>query len=195
MPRNDNLQELVERWTDGDTQAFDKVVEIVYDDLRAIAHNHLKQERSDHTLNTTALVHEAYVALANRTGPDWRGRSQFFALVSKVMRQLLIDHARKHNALKRGGGEVRVALDEATVGTDAELDRLLALDQALDLLEQQDQQMARIVECRYFGGMPHGEIAEALGISVRSVERYWSRARTYLFAMLTPPEAPPETSP
>ena len=195
MPQKDNLQELVERWTDGDTEAFDKVVEIVYDDLRAIAHNHLKQERSDHTLNTTALVHEAYVALANRTGPHWRGRAQFFALVSKVMRQLLIDHARKHNTLKRGGGEVKVALDERTVGTDAELDRLLALDQALDRLEEQDQQMARIVECRYFGGMPHGEIAEALGVSVRTVERYWSRARTYLFAMLTPTDGPPETAP
>lgn len=195
MPQYDNLQQLVERWTDGDLEAFDRVVEIVYDDLRAIAHNHLKRERSDHTLNTTALVHEAYMAMAKRTGPDWRGRPQFFALVSKVMRQLLIDHARKHNTLKRGGGEIRVELDEAAVGTDAELERLLSLDQALDQLEERDERMARIVECRYFGGMPHGEIAEALDISVRSVERYWARARTYLFAMLGPTEPPPETAP
>ncbi len=194
MPQKDNLQELVQQWTDGDSEAFDRVVEIVYDDLRAIAHNHLKRERNDHTLNTTALVHEAYMALAKRTGPDWRGRAQFFALASKVMRQLLIDHARKHNTLKRGSGEARVELDETTIGSDAELDRLLALDQALDQLEERDERMARIVECRYFGGMPHGEIAEALGISVRSVERGWSRARTYLFAMLAPAEPPPETS-
>lgn len=195
MPQNDNLQVLVERWTDGDTEAFDRVVEIVYDDLRAIAHNHLKRERSDHTLNTTALVHEAYMALAKQTGPDWRGRSQFFALVSKVMRQLLIDHARKHNTLKRGGGEAKIDLDESAVGTDAELERLLALDEALHQLEERDERMARIVECRYFGGMPHGEIADALGISVRSVERGWSRARTYLFAMLAPTEPPPKTAP
>ena len=185
MPEQDSLQELVHRWTDGDSEAFDKVVEIVYDDLRAIAHNHLKQERRDHTLNTTALVHEAYMALAKRTGPDWRGRSQFFALVSKVMRQLLIDHARKRNTLKRGAQDLKVPLDEATVGTRDELDRLLALDEALDQLEQQDEHMARIVECRYFGGMPHGEIAEALGVSVRTVERKWSRARTYLLALLS----------
>lgn len=195
MPHRDSLQELVQRWTDGDTAAFDKVVEIVYDDLRAIAHNHLKQERNDHTLNTTALVHEAYMALANQTGPDWRGRSQFFALVSKVMRQLLIDHARKRRTLKRGGHDVRVALDENTVGTDAELDRLLSLDQALNQLEERGERMARIVECRYFGGMPHGEIAEVVGVSVRTVEREWARARTYLFAMLSPAVPPEESAP
>lgn len=193
MPQKDNLQQLVQRWTDGDSEAFDRVVDIVYDDLRVIAHSHLRQERDDHTLNTTALVHEAYIALSKRTGPDWRGRSQFFALVSKVMRQLLIDHARKHNTLKRGARDVQVPLDEATIATNTELDRLLALDQALDQLEHRDERMARIVECRYFGGMPHGEIAEALGVSLRTIEREWGRARTYLFAMLspiTPPEEP-----
>ena len=195
MPGQDSLQALVQRWNDGDSEAFDKVVEIVYDDLRAIAHNHLKQERGDHTLNTTALVHEAYVALAKRTGPDWQGRSQFFALVSKVMRQLLIDHARKHNTLKRGALNLRVPLDEATLGTEDELDRLLALDEALDQLGERDERMARIVECRYFGGMPHGEIAEALGVSLRTVEREWGRARTYLFALLSPSSPSEEPTP
>ena len=193
MPQNDNLQELVRQWTDGDLEAFDRVVEIVYDDLRAIAHNHLKRERDDHTLNTTALVHEAYVALANRTGPDWRGRSQFFALVSKVMRQLLIDHARQRNTLKRGARDLKVPLDEAEVGTLDELESLLALDEALDQLEKCDERMARIVKCRYFGGLPHGEIAEALEISVRTVEREWARARIYLFALLSP--SPPSEEP
>ena len=193
MPRADNLQQLVQRWTDGEEQAFDKLVEIVYDDLRTIAHSHLKYERKDHTLNTTALVNEAYMAMAKRTGPDWRGRPQFFALVSKVMRQLLIDHARKRNTLKRGARDIQVPLNEATIATNTELDRLISLDQALDQLEERDERMARIVECRYFGGMPHGEIAEALGVSLRTVEREWSRARTYLFATLSP-IAPPEES-
>lgn len=189
------MPELVRKWTDGDSQSFDRVVEIVYDDLRAIARNHLRQERNDHTLDTTALVHEAYLALAERTGPEWQGRAQFFALVSKVMRHLLIDHARKRQTLKRSTPEIRVPLDELATGDAAEMVRLLALDQALDQLEEQDELMAKIVECRYFGGMPHSEIAEALEISVRSVERYWSRARTYLLALLAPSEQPPETVP
>lgn len=195
VSQQDSLPELVRKWTAGDSQAFDKVVEIVYDDLRAIAHNHLKQERHDHTLDTTALVHEAYLALAKRTGPEWQGPAQFFALVSKVMRHLLIDHARKRQTLKRSTPEIRVPLDEVAMGDAAEMVRLLALDQALDQLEEQDERMARIVECRYFGGMPHSEIAEALGISVRSVERSWSRARTYLLALLAPSDQPPETVP
>ena len=195
MPPRDSLEQLVHRWTDGDPQSFDKVVEIVYDDLRAIAHKHLRQERSDHTLNTTALVHEAYLEMANRTGPQWQGRAQFFALVSKVMRHLLIDHARKRRTLKRSTPDIRVPLDEIAVGDAAEVVRLLALDQALDQLEQQDERMARIVECRYFGGMPHDEIAQALEVSVRTVERDWSRARTYLLAMLAPSEPPAEPAP
>lgn len=185
MAEQNELSELVHRWTAGDRDAFDRVVELLYDDLRTIARRHLALERDDHTLTTTALVHEAYVELSQRTGPQWQGRSQFFALVSKVMRHLLIDYARRKGAARRGGGEIHVQLDEARAGSDAIVIELLNLDQALDKLEERDERMARIVECRFYGGMPHSEIAEALGVSTRTVERDWRRARAYLLTVLS----------
>jgi RNA polymerase sigma factor (TIGR02999 family) len=188
VPSLDELPELVRRWTDGDRSAFDRVVELLYEDLRLIARRHLALERDDHTLTTTALVHEAYVELSRRTGPAWQGRSQFFALVSKVMRHLLIDYARRRGAARRGGGEVHVVLDEARAGADARVVELLSLDQALQKLEARDERMARIVECRFYGGMPHSEIAEAIGVSTRTVERDWRRARVYLLTVLSPDE-------
>lgn len=192
MPTQDDLPGLVQRWTDGDSDAFDRVVELLYDDLRTIAHHHLALERNDHTLTTTALVHEAYVELSRRTGPAWQGRSQFFALVSKVMRHLLIDYARRRSADRRGGGEVHVLLDEDKAGADAKVVELLSLDQALDKLEARDERMARIVECRFYGGMPHSEIADAIGVSTRTVERDWRRARAYLLTVLTAAKASEE---
>ena len=182
----DDLPSLVRRWTAGDRDAFDRVVDLLYDDLRAIAHRHLRSERPDHTLTTTALVHEAYVELSARTGPVWQGRPQFFALLSRVMRHVLIDYARRRNADKRGGGELCVPLDANTSGAATELVELLALDAALEQLEVRDERLARIVECRFFGGMPEAEVAEALGVSTRTVERDWQRARAYLYTMLSP---------
>lgn len=182
---DDELPGLFHQWTDGDRGAFDRIVELLYDDLRAIAHRHLQIERPDHTLSTTALVHEAYVQLSARTGPEWRGRPQFLALLSRVMRHVLIDYARRRRASKRGGMNVRVPLDENTTGADSELVELLALNQALDQLEAQDEQLARIVECRFFGGMQSADTAEALGVSLRTVERSWARARMYLHTALT----------
>jgi len=181
----DDLPSLVRRWTAGDRSAFDRVVDLLYDDLRAIAHKHLQSERPDHTLTTTALVHEAYVELSARTGPAWQGRAQFFALLSRVMRHVLIDCARRRNAAKRGGGDVCVPLDENRSGAAIALVELLSLDKALDQLEARDARLARVVECRFFGGMPEEEIAEALGVSTRTVERAWQRARAYLFTLLS----------
>lgn len=178
------LPELVRRWTEGDRAAFDQVVELLYDDLRAIAHRHLQTERDDHTLSTTALVHEAYVQLSKRSGPTWQGRAQFFALLSKVMRHVLIDYARRRRADKRGGAEPRVPLDDQVASQDAEVFELLAVNEALERLEALDPRLARVVECRFFGGMPESEIAEALGLSTRTVERDWTRARAYLHALL-----------
>lgn len=189
MTERDNLSELVDRWAAGDQEAFDRVVELLYDDLRVIAHRHLAGERTGHTLSTTALVHEAYVELSKRTVPTWRGRSRFFALVSKVMRHLLIDYARRRNAERRGGHELHVPLDESRAGTTSRVVELLTLDDALSQLEEHDERMARIVECRFFGGMKHREIGEALGLSTRTVEREWRRARSYLFALLEPKNA------
>lgn len=182
---DEELSKLVQQWNDGDRAAFDRIVELVYDDLREIAHRHLLSERPDHTLSTTALVHEAYVQISSRTGPAWRGRAQFFALLSKVMRHVLIDHARRRKAAKRGGNDVRVPLDESRAGDAAELFELLAVNEALERLEAHDERLARVVECRFFGGLPEAEIAEALGVSTRTVERSWTRARAYLHAALS----------
>lgn len=194
MSDPDDLPALVQRWTDGDRKAFDRLTEVLYDDLRAIAHRHLLSERPDHTLTTTALVHEAYVELSGRTGPAWQGRAQFFALLSKVMRHVLIDYARRRQAAKRGGGEVRVPLDDNMMGTETELLELLAVNLALDQLASRDARMVQIVECRYFGGMPESEIAEALGVSTRTVERTWQKARAYLHTVLSPSGSPGDGS-
>ena len=195
MSAEDTLPALVQRWTDGDRDAFDRIAELLYDELRVMAHRHLQSERGDHTLTTTALVHEAYVELSGRTGPAWRGRAQFFALLSRVMRHVLIDYARRRNAAKRGGGEVHVALDEATAGADAEIFELLSVNRALEQLEARDERLARLVECRFFGGMPDAEIAEALGVSTRTVERDWRRARAYLYTLLSPGSSPGDAAP
>lgn len=190
---DDELQALVQGWSSGDRTAFDRIVELVYDDLRAIAHRHLQSEHPDHTLSTTALVHEAYLQLSSRTGPEWRGRPQFFALLSRVMRHVLIDYARRRKAGKRGGTDVRVPLNEQTAGASTELVELLALNEALEQLEARNEQLARVVECRFFGGMLDEDIAKALGVSTRTVERSWVRARTYLYAALA--REPVEPSP
>jgi RNA polymerase sigma factor (TIGR02999 family) len=158
---------------------------LLYDELRHLAHAHLLRERESHTLTTTALVNEAYVQLAQRTGgAAWQGRAQFFALVSRVMRHVLIDYARRRNAGKRGGGSLRVELHEGLAAVDAELVELLTVNDALDQLAARDARLAQIVECRFFGGMHESEIAEALGVSERTIERDWRRARTYLFTLL-----------
>jgi RNA polymerase sigma factor (TIGR02999 family) len=185
VPDTEDLSALVERWTNGDREAFDRLTEALYDDLRAIAHRHLRSERPDHTLTTTALVHEAYVELSGRTGPAWRGRAQFYALLSKIMRNVLVDYARRRQAEKRGGDDIRVPLDENTAGVEADVFELLRVNQALEQLEVRDARLARVVECRFFGGMPEAEIAEALGVSARTVERDWRRARAYLHMVLS----------
>lgn len=179
-----DISKYLEAWSQGSEAALSGLIDIVYDDLRAIAHRHLRMERTGHTLNTTALVHEAYLHLADRTGPEWRGRPQFFALVSRVMRHVLIDYARVRNAAKRGGGRIRVPMPE-TGTEDATLVELLAMDQALRQLAEKDARLARVVECRFFGGLSDAEIAETLGISERTVTRDWKRARAYLFQMLS----------
>lgn len=185
MGGEDTLEHLVRRWTDGDRGAFDDLVDVLYDDLRALAHRHLQRERANHTLTTTALVHEAYVELSRRTGPAWRGRAQFFALLSKVMRHVLVDYARHKKAAKRGGGELHVPIDEQVAGASDGLLDLLSVNRALEQLEARDARLARLVECRFFGGMPESEIADAFGVSTRTIERDWTRARAYLHALLS----------
>ena len=157
----------------------------VYGELRRVAHRHLGGERTGHTLGTTGLVHEAYLELARLDRIRWPGRAYVLAAASQAMRRILIDHAVAHRAQKRGGGVASVPLDDAVVMAVSRSDALLALDEALDRLAALDVRAARVVECRFFGGMSVEETAEALGISTATVKRQWAVARAYLNRELT----------
>lgn len=180
MPTPSDVTLLARRWSSGDERAFDALVGRVYPDLRTLARRQLRAPDRDRALSTTVLVHEAYLKLADAEGQDWRDRAHLFAFCAKVMRHLLVDFARRKSARRRGGGWVRVTLDEhpAHMGQSA-LD-ILVLDEALERIAARDERMARIVEYRFFGGMSVPETAEALGTSTRTVEREWARARAYL---------------
>jgi RNA polymerase sigma factor (TIGR02999 family) len=186
LPWRSDIPELVQAWSEGDAHAFDCLIELLHDDLRDLAHAHLLRERDSHTLNTTALVNEAYVRLAGHTGPDWQGRAQFFAFLSGVMRHVLVDYARRQRAAKRGGGAVHVELVDADAGLEPALEEFLAVDQALTRLAERDPHLATVVECRFFGGLTAAETADAMGISERTVERHWRRARAHLYRILSP---------
>jgi RNA polymerase sigma factor (TIGR02999 family) len=166
--------------SNGDTEAMDRLIPLIYDDLRAIAHMRIATEQDGHTLNTTAVVHEAYMRLARSDAPEWRDRAHFFAVASKVKRHVLIDYARKKRTEKRGGGVLPVPLLEGDQPTDPPGLDVLAVDEALTRLATHDPHLERLVECRFFGGMSMEETAEALGISVRTATRQWRRARAYL---------------
>lgn len=176
---------LVERWSLGDERALDRLIELVYDDLRQIAHRHLRATGSGQTISTTVLVHEVYLKLAGVQEGSWGGRAQFFAFCSKAMRRILIDYARRRTAAKRGGKRVRVPLTPDSATVEAQAAEILAVDEALSLLEARNARMARIVECRFFGGLSVAETAETLGTSTRTVEREWARARAYLLHALS----------
>lgn len=178
------ITRLASQWSDGDEHAFDRLIELVYDDLRRLAHHHLELGARDAVLDTTALVHEAYLKLAKLEDGTWRGRAQFFAFCSKAMRRILIDYARRRQAAKRGGTRVRVPLVEDVAAVDTDVSEILAVEDALQRLEQRNVRMSRIVECRFFGGMSVRETAEALNTSTRTVEREWARARAYLYRAL-----------
>lgn len=189
-PDPGEITRLVELWNEGDERAFHRLIDLVYDDLRAIAHRHLQLDRDDPTIDTTALVHEAYVRLAGSQERVWRSRGHFFAFASRAMRHILIDYARGQQTAKRGGTRIQVPLGENTVAVESEAADLLALDAALEMLAARSERMARVVECRFFGGLSVTETAEALGASVRTVEREWTRARVYLRHALTEDPVP-----
>ena len=157
-----------------------------YEDLRLIARRHLRRLKPGHTLNTTAIVHEAYLKIAGSPGSRWSDRGHFLALASTAMRQLLLDHARRRRAEKRGGGAVRVTLEDGMALADGgRAPDVLALDAALRDLSEFDTMLGKVVECRFFAGMTIEETAAALGRSTRSVERDWTRARAYLYQALS----------
>ncbi len=175
----------------GETEAMHRLMPLIYGELRRIAHRQLRAEHSGHTLSTTAVVHEAYLRLANQPDAQWVDRSQFFAIAARTMRRILIDYARKHKAARRGGADqARMDLDALELANAPALavaeraESLLALDEALDRLRLVDDRLARVVECRFFAGLTEAEIAEALGVSPRTVARDWSMARAWLFEQL-----------
>ena len=166
----------------GNREALDKLLPLVYDELRRLAHSYLTRERPDHTLQTTALVHEAYLKLIDQRSVNWQDRAQFFAISAQAMRRILLDNARRHTAVKRGSGGQKVSLDEvATVSGDAANESLIALDIALQKLEAIDAEQSRIVELRYFGGLTIEETAEVLQASPSTVQREWTIARAWLY--------------
>jgi RNA polymerase sigma factor (TIGR02999 family) len=175
------VTDLLVRWREGDRQALDALMPLVYVELRRLAHHYLQRERSDHTLQSTALVHEAFLRLAGQNPPQWQNRAHFFGIAAHVMRQILVEYARAHNAAKRGGPSAcKLTLDEALdLPKKVDVD-VIALDGALDRLNQLDPQQSRIVELRFFGGLSIEETAEFLGISPKTVKRDWTVAKTWL---------------
>jgi len=176
---------LLTRWSGGDAKAREELIPLVYNELRRLARAFLSRQRSDHTLQSTALVHEAYVRLVGNSSVRFENRAHFFAVASQLMRHILVDHARKHSAAKRGGNNVTLVLDEAiAMPAKPEVD-LEALDDALTDLAALDPRQASIVEMRFFGGLSIDETAKVLDISPATVKREWTTARTWLFDKMT----------
>ena len=175
------VTELLRRWSGGDVAARESLVPLVYDELRRLARYYLASQRSDHTLQSTAIVHEAYLRLAGRDNVHWENRSHFFAVAAQLMRRILVDHARRRNAAKRGGAQLTLLVDQAVEpSSQRELD-LVALDDALKALAELDERQSRIVELRFFGGLSIEDTSRLLEISPATVKREWSTARAWLY--------------
>jgi RNA polymerase sigma factor (TIGR02999 family) len=175
-----DVTRLLAAWSHGDREALDALTPVVYSELRRLAKAYLRRERPDHTLQGTALVHEAYLRLIDQRGVEWRNRNHFFALAAELIRRILVDHARAKVAAKRGGGSFKLSLDEALAAADEKDLDLVALDEALQALAQADAQQSRIVELRYFGGLTIEETADVLEISPATVKRDWVMAKAFL---------------
>ena len=179
----DNLTGLLVEWREGDRAALERLMPLVYDQLRRIAHRYVQRERNDHTLQTSALVNEAYLRLADQN-VGWQNRAHFFAVTARVMRHILIDHARRRRYAKHGGDVRQVPIEEAATMSMERAAELIALEEALDELAQLDPRKSRVVELRYFGGLSLEETAEALNISLMTVRRDWRAAKAWLYRRL-----------
>lgn len=182
----EEVTELLLSWRQGDAQALDRLIPLVYDELRRVARRHLRREQPGHALQATALVHEVYLRLVNVERLTLKNRAHFFAVAAKLMRQILVDHARRQHAGKRGGGVTIVSLDGVSPTAQPPTVDVLALDQALEALSEIDPRQAGVVELRYFAGLDINEAAEALGLSTATVEREWAMAKAWLFRRLSP---------
>jgi RNA polymerase sigma factor (TIGR02999 family) len=175
-----DITELLLSWKSGNQAALDELMPLVYQELKGLAASYLRRERPDHTLQATALVNEAYVRLVDSPTVSWQNRAHFFGIAARIMRQILVNHALKRNAAKRGGFAHKLSLDEAVSFADQREVDLIALDDALKQLETIDPQKSRIIELRFFGGLSIAETAEALGVSHATVERNWKIAKLWL---------------
>lgn len=181
MQSNEGITELLIDWGQGDQAALEKLMPLVYNELRRLASNYLRRERASHTLQPTALVNEAYLKLVDQKNAKWQNRAQFFGISAQLMRRILVDHARQHQAAKRGGSnQQRLSITSAEQFAEQPEIDLLALNEALDELAKMDPQQERIVELKFFGGLSIEETAEVLGISHATVERDWKMARAWL---------------
>jgi len=176
---NEVTQSLLD-WSEGDKAAIDRLMPVVYDELRKLAHYHMGRERRGHTLQTSALVNEAYLRLIDQKSVQWRNRAHFFGIASQMMRRILVDHARSRQYAKRGGGAHRVTLDEALLVCEERVAEVVALDDALTSLAVIDKRKSQIVEMRFFGGLSIDETAEVLGVSPGTVMRDWTLAKAWL---------------
>ena len=179
-PSTHDVTRILRAWSDGDRRALDELIPIVYEELRRQAARYLRRERPDHTLQTTALIHEAYVRLVDQKDVRWQNRAHFFGVAAQLMRRILVDHARKDQALKRGGPAVALPLEEAAAVSGGPDMNLVALDEALTKLAAVDERKGRVVELKYFGGLTAEEAAEVLGVSEATVRHDWGLAKAWL---------------
>jgi len=179
------ITQLLAEWSNGNQTALNKLYPLVYDELHKMANRYMKRERKDHTLQTTALINEAYVRMVDQKNVHWENRAHFFAISAQIMRRILIDHARRHHYAKRGGGALKVSLDETAIVAGDPASDMLLLDEALNRLAEIDPRRGQVVELRYFGGLNNEEIAGVLKISKNTVTRDWNMARAWLYQELS----------
>jgi RNA polymerase sigma factor (TIGR02999 family) len=184
-PPQHEITQLLAKWRDGNQSALDELYPLVYDELHRLARRYMSRERKGHTLQTTALINEAYVRLVDQRNVHWANRSHFFAISAQIMRRILIDHARRHRYAKRGGGAQQVSLEEVAAVIPDPGSELVRLDEALKSLAEMDPRRSQVVELRYFGGLNNEEIAGVLKISENTVTRDWNMARAWLYRQLT----------
>jgi RNA polymerase sigma factor (TIGR02999 family) len=175
------VTQLLQQWSQGDDSALAELTPLVYEELRRLAHHYMEGERPGHTLQTTALVNEAYLRLADQTNPNWQSRAHFFAVAARAMRGILVNYAKSNRAQKRGGGAARIELDEAAILSPEQSKEIVDLHEALKRLATLNSRKARVVELKYFGGLNHDEIAEVMKISTVTVRRDWMFAKTWLY--------------
>ncbi|MGE0353254.1 MAG: sigma-70 family RNA polymerase sigma factor [Gemmatimonadales bacterium] len=178
------MTRLLQSWRAGDETAADRLFPLVYQELRRAAEAQLRRERPGHTLQATALVHEVYLKLAGDRSPQWENRGHFLGIAARAMRQLLVDHARRRNAAKRGGGQAVITLGDAQAGMEMPVEEVIALDDALTRLDAANPRLRQVVELRFFAGLTEDETAQALGVTTRTTQRDWVKARAWLYKEL-----------